>query len=68
MLSKAKSPEIVASCQLPFNILSIDPEPYRKNGSDRCTSCRRRILTMMTRMRRRRRKTRRIANHLDRDE
>jgi hypothetical protein len=68
MLSKVKSPEIVASCQLPFNILSSDAEPYRKNGSDCRTSCRRRILMMMMMMTMTRRKTRRPANHLDEDE
>jgi hypothetical protein len=65
MLSKVQSLEI-ASCQLPFNILSSDAERYRKNGSDCRTSCRRRILMMMTM--RRRRKTRRTANHSDKDE
>ena len=68
MLLKVKSPEI-ASCQLPFNILSSDAEPYRKNGSDCRTSCRRRILMMMMMMMTMtRRKTRRPANHLDEDE
>ena len=62
---QVKSPEI-ASCQLPFNILSSDAEPYRQNGSYCRASCRRRILTMM--MTTMRRKTRRTANHLDKDE
>jgi hypothetical protein len=40
MLLKVKSPEI-ASCQLPFNILSSDAEPYRQNGSYCRARCRR---------------------------
>jgi hypothetical protein len=69
MLSKVKSPEI-ASCQLPFNILSSDAEPYRKNGSDCRTSFRLRtiLMMMMTTRRKMRRKTRRPASHLDEDE